>query len=59
MKLNKIKHGVSRFGIPNLSHEGPTLKMLDYTILYTIVLHFGQNNELVGKDMTLYARNKP
>ena len=59
MKLNKTKHGVSRFGIPNLSDEGPTLKMLDYTILYTIVSHFGQNNELVGKDMILYARNKP
>ena len=21
--------------------------------------HFGQNNKLVAKDMTLYARNKP
>ena len=49
MKLNVAKYGVSRFGIPNLSDEGSTL----------IVSLFGQNNKLVGKDMTLYACNKP
>ena len=71
MKLNRLNSHfiVDRFtntysvddcnGYPtfttNSVANGPTLEML----YYTIVSHFGQNNKLVGKDMTLYARNKP
>ena len=28
-------------------------------LTWGIVSNFGQNNKLIGKDMTLYARNKP